>query len=119
MSGQPTEIARLPKLISERASTERAMLAEMLDAIYKQFRKVREPLTEDPTRQHLRSGSKSSAERLPNIGKEHHHKAGRAASELLVPSDSQDDSQAGGPMDALPAHIIGRHAAGSRVLLSV
>src|SRR5207245_5778896 len=55
MTGQPTEVARLPKAIREQLPKELAdkkriyrkdMPAELLDAIYKQFREALEPLTE-------------------------------------------------------------------------
>jgi uncharacterized protein YecE (DUF72 family) len=54
MTGQPTEVARLPKPIREELPKElvdkkriyrKDMPAEMLDAIYKQFREALEPLT--------------------------------------------------------------------------
>ena len=54
MTGQPTEVARLPKPIREELPKELAkkriyrkdMPAELLDAMYKQFREALEPLTE-------------------------------------------------------------------------
>jgi len=55
MTGQPTEMARLPKAIREEMSTELAekkriyrkdMPAELLDAIYAQFREALQPLVD-------------------------------------------------------------------------
>jgi len=55
MTGQPTEVARLPKAIREELSSEltekkrfyrKDMPAELLDAVYKQFREALEPLIE-------------------------------------------------------------------------
>ena len=55
MTGQPTEVARLPKAIREELSGELAekkrmyrkdMPAELLDAVYTQFREALEPLVE-------------------------------------------------------------------------
>jgi uncharacterized protein YecE (DUF72 family) len=55
MTGQPTEVARLPKPIREQLTKELAdkkriyrkdMPAELLDAMYKQFREALEPLTQ-------------------------------------------------------------------------
>ena len=55
MTGQPTEVARLPKPIREELTKELAdkkriyrkdMPAELLDAMYKQFREALQPLTE-------------------------------------------------------------------------
>jgi uncharacterized protein YecE (DUF72 family) len=53
MTGQPTEVTRLPKAIKEELSTElvekkrvyrKDMPAELLDAVYRQFRDALEPL---------------------------------------------------------------------------
>lgn len=55
MTGQPTEVARLPKTIREELPTElkekkriyrKDMPKELLDAVYQQFREALEPLTE-------------------------------------------------------------------------
>src|SRR5437763_8028917 len=55
MTGQPTEVARLPKAIREELSSEltekkriyrKHMPAELLDAVYMQFREALEPLIE-------------------------------------------------------------------------
>src|SRR5256884_8808975 len=55
MTGQPTEVARLPKAIREELSSEltekrriyrKDMRAELLDAVYQQFRDALEPLIE-------------------------------------------------------------------------
>jgi len=55
MTGQPTEVARLPKAIREELGSELAekkriyrkdMPAELLDAVYAQFREALEPLVE-------------------------------------------------------------------------
>src|SRR5256885_5837313 len=55
MTGQPTEVARLPKAIREELSSEltekkriyrKDMPAELLDAVYMQFREALEPLIE-------------------------------------------------------------------------
>ncbi len=55
MTGQPTEVARLPKAIREELGSELAektriyrkdLPAEMLDAVYAQFREALEPLVE-------------------------------------------------------------------------
>src|SRR5437868_14596139 len=55
MTGQPTEVARLPKAIREEPGSELAekkriyrkdMPAELLDAVYAQFREALEPLVE-------------------------------------------------------------------------
>ncbi len=55
MTGQPTEVARLPKAIREELSSEltgkkriyrKQMPAELLDAVYMQFREALEPLIE-------------------------------------------------------------------------
>jgi uncharacterized protein YecE (DUF72 family) len=54
MTGQPTEVARLPKAIREELSTEltekkriyrKDLPTELLDAVYQQFREAIEPLT--------------------------------------------------------------------------